>query len=347
MAAAEQKTATGEEKKVQMQYLDVSEIKAKELTVSDLEPGDVLLFRGNELLCRTTHWFDKSFTNHGALYVGRAEDFFPLTEEEKKAGLGSEQHILMEAVGKGLVMVPLAKSTSLVSDDLAVVRRLRTKIEAQKDDSKTPVPMNPVIETGRRYYLKKEQYAISHMVFLFVLLPARKLTEKSKFGRLVRTVTDMFFEGVLRIMHPCKEPMICSEFVFRCYNEAVPQIGDPYAISVFDVAPGSGESDAGLFGGIKKRTRAISGNVKAYLAETGETSHVCVKWRKGRKAKHIHHMHSHEATGRTLQGERHHVTEEELKDVLLGVSDFVTPGDLERCDDLVTVGILRWNKPNA
>ncbi|MCC3771515.1 hypothetical protein [Streptomyces sp. UNOC14_S4] len=172
-----------------------------------LKPGDVVLTRGTEAISRAICLMDGSEVSHAALAV--------------------DGDTLAEAVGEGLRTIPYARA--LEGHDLLVGRSLAA-----------PADMAPVLDVARRYLSGKISYAHQQVVLLAVLCVTRRVPLPLGGRRLVRTVLDQAAAAVNALAECGRQPMICSEFVYRCYHEARPSA--PYALRVDDGSDADGQS---------------------------------------------------------------------------------------------------------
>ncbi|RLV10445.1 hypothetical protein CTZ27_04415 [Streptomyces griseocarneus] len=172
-----------------------------------LKPGDVVLTRGTEAISRAICLMDASEVSHAALAV--------------------DGDTLAEAVGEGLRTIPYAKA--LDGHDLLVGRSLAA-----------PADMAPVLDVARRYLDGKISYAHQQIVLLAVLCVTRRVPLPLGGRRLVRTVLDQAAAAVNALAECGRQPMICSEFVYRCHYEARPSA--PYALRVDGGSDADGQS---------------------------------------------------------------------------------------------------------
>ncbi|OAR23298.1 hypothetical protein A8W25_27810 [Streptomyces sp. ERV7] len=164
---------------------------------SELRTGDVVLTRGTGHISRAICLLDGSEVSHAALAIG------PDT--------------LAEAVGEGLHTLTYAKA--LDEHDLVVGRTLTH-----------PADMAPVLDVAQRYLGSRHAYAHQQIVLLAVLALTRRIPLPPGGKHMVRAVLDRA-AGVLNTMaERGQQPMICSEFVYRCHTEARP--APPYALDL-------------------------------------------------------------------------------------------------------------------
>ncbi len=164
-----------------------------------LRVGDILLYKGDSLIAWLIQQLDGHNCNHAALYY--ADD------------------TIAEALGQGLTTQGVSKSFG--NDDVWVFRHKHH-----------PQPMSKVLNVAQGYLAKKERYAYEQLLLLAILSITRKPDFNPWFYRVVRTILDRAAWVLAQLTELGKEPMICSEFVFRCYEEALPAPYDQFYIEI-------------------------------------------------------------------------------------------------------------------
>ena len=118
-------------------------------------------------------------------------------------------------------------STSFTGCDWIEVRRIRD----------TTLEMNPVRCVAEKYLAAGNRYAYEQIMLLAVICLARKLDLGDPLVRSIAhramTAADSVIQGLTR---EGKQPMICSGFVFRCFDEARPELDDPYTLEIISQA---------------------------------------------------------------------------------------------------------------
>jgi hypothetical protein len=123
--------------------------------------------------------------------------------------------------GEGLVRKPFDESID--GCEWVAVRRLKTP----------PATMQPVLDKANAYLNQENRYASEQILLLAVICTTRNLDlSKPLVRRLAHWVIAKAAEMVRLMERDGKQPMICSEFVYRCYDEAVTGKPDPYRIEV-------------------------------------------------------------------------------------------------------------------
>jgi len=163
----------------------------------ELEPGDVFLYRGTGLVSRLIRLFDGSEYSHASIWDGRN---------------------VAEAIAAGVKSRELATSVGGTRVD---VFRFRSDSGHGLGDPECPA--QPVLDDIARFVSQGERYAYEQDLLLALLTTTRKLPFggwASGLGVLLRTVLDSAAEFLETIVAAGKQPMICSELVYRCYDEA-------------------------------------------------------------------------------------------------------------------------------
>ena len=174
----------------------------RDIPIAQLMPADVLLYRGTGLISDAIRLIDRSEVSHAGLFLGR---------------YGEKGRAVGEAIREGLIRRELAKS--LEHAEWVESRRLK----------KLPVSLDPVLQRAEYYLESGERYAYEQILLLAFLCITRELAGSSVLGRLVRETLDAAAAYLLRLFDAGRQPMICSEFVFRCYGEALPDSIDVLA----------------------------------------------------------------------------------------------------------------------
>ena len=174
----------------------------KTLPQTILVPGDVLLYRGRSWMSRAIRLFDGTSVSHAGLYL--------------------ETGTVAEATGDGVIRRPLA--TSVSTAEHVLVRRMEP----------APRSMKPVQARARVIVAEGHRYAYEQIILLAFLCLSRRLVPTGSLGRFVRTVLDTAAARVAGWFAGNVEPMICSEFVFRAYDEADP---DPRDVFTLEIVP--------------------------------------------------------------------------------------------------------------
>lgn len=178
------------------------------LEIADLQPGDVLLFKGDSLIARAIRLIDGGDFNHAALYLGEGS----MAESTGSFYVGDAE---------GVVRSPLQESVD--DAERTIVRRLKRHVQS----------MEPVLNKADDYLEQGGRYAYEQILLLVIICLTRKIIPTGIFSRLLRRIIDITAEYLLKkVIDGNKEAMICSEFVYRCYDEALPPHDDGYTLRI-------------------------------------------------------------------------------------------------------------------
>lgn len=172
------------------------------LNIDELAAGDVLLYRSDTWIARLIRLLDGTEVSHAGLYLGDG--------------------VVAEALIKGgLDTQPVADSVK--GSDWVAVRRLVP----------TPGIMTPVLNVAQMYLDQKNRYGYGQILLLAGICLIRKQDwDNWLLRRIARLAFNMSTTLLEQFHHEGKEPMICSEFVFRTYDEALPEPDDPYSLEI-------------------------------------------------------------------------------------------------------------------
>jgi hypothetical protein len=171
---------------------------------SQLQPGDVLLYHGTAMLSRMIRLFDGTEYSHAGIWTGTN---------------------VVEALGSGVVKHGL--KPSVAGSEYVHVYRFRDNAGNQLGSAGLPAQI--VISGADRFAATGNRYAYEQILLIALLASTRRITAPIPFfGRLIRTMLDSATDVLARIAAAGKEPLICSELVFRCYDEA----GAAYTINI-------------------------------------------------------------------------------------------------------------------
>jgi hypothetical protein len=190
------------------------------ITVKETVAGDVLLYHGNSLLSKLIRFFDGTVVNHAAICIGEGR--------------------LGEAQAKGLAQTDI--EGKIKKPEYIIVRRLKVATGT----------MQPVIDKAEYYLNVGNRYAFAQIVLLAFLGLSRKLQVNNYLTWLLRKILDEAADWITA--NGDKQPMICSEFVYRCYDEALPAEHDLYSLNI-EKLPTKGRT---------RKTRAMTEAVRRY-----------------------------------------------------------------------------------
>ncbi|HBW22080.1 MAG: hypothetical protein A2X28_01230 [Elusimicrobia bacterium GWA2_56_46] len=170
-----------------------------------LTAGDIILYHGDGWISKAIQFFDGTEMNHAAIFLGDGQ--------------------VGEAKAKGLDKSGF--QDSLAGAKYAVSRRLVSH----------PGSMRPVLAKAETYLAGRNRYAYEQIVLLALLGLTRNVPVNVYLKWLLRKILDD--AGEFLMLAGKRQPMICSEFVYRCYAEARRPPGNPYALDInpFPVRP--------------------------------------------------------------------------------------------------------------
>jgi hypothetical protein len=164
-----------------------------------LRPADVLLYKGTGWLARLIRFFDGTDFNHAGLCIGDGS--------------------VAEAQAPGVIRQGVEPS---------VAGRIKVLARRLKQD----VSLDPVVARGLQIVDEGHRYAFEQLLLLAFLGLTRKLKATPILRTLLRKALDRAAWVASGLIGAGKEPMICSEFVYRCYDEALPEASDVYSLEV-------------------------------------------------------------------------------------------------------------------
>lgn len=175
-----------------------------EITTNELLPGDILLYNGKKLVSRLIRCFDRSYVNHAAVFIG--------TDEET----GEPQ--VIEAVGEGVLNRSLKE---IFDHNCYIVVKRYEKVSRET---------GPVLDEAKRYFSEKRSYEFKAIVFLAIISLVERVHLNCLVAWSVSRTLEKYFSRYLEDTK--KQPVTCSELVYRCYNEALGAGGLDYSFLV-------------------------------------------------------------------------------------------------------------------
>lgn len=165
----------------------------------EIKPGDVLLFHGNGFVSWGIRKFDGTDVNHAAVAL--------------------DATTLGEAGGRGLQRTAIEK---------AVKSNKYMKVRRHGD-----AELVPVLDVATRYLDEGRPYAYQQIVLLALLASTRKIRLTGVAKRMLRTILDHGAAALNAFLdRDGNRSMICSEFVYRAFGEALADPADRYRILV-------------------------------------------------------------------------------------------------------------------
>jgi hypothetical protein len=173
------------------------------MNISDLRPGDVLLYNGQSHIGRLIQWLDGTQASHVGIYLGRG------------------------MVGEALMVGNAGINSNPVTTSIQGTNGVQVKRHIN------PLDLSPVLEIAEAYIQQGNRYAYAEIILLAILLITKRLElEGTLLGRIAYRVLRDANEWINSTISAGKEPMICSEFVYRCYDEADPAENDRFSIEI-------------------------------------------------------------------------------------------------------------------
>lgn len=166
------------------------------VSLADLRPADVLMVRGTTTLSRLIRQFDGGSYSHVALWDGAQ---------------------VIEAVREGVVARPAA--TSFRRLDVVDVFRHVPVLGADDESGRMQAAVG---EAARAMAAQGQRYATEQLLLLAVLSLVRRADLPPQHRRLMRSVADRAAARLADLAEAGREPMICSELVYRAFAQAEP-----------------------------------------------------------------------------------------------------------------------------
>ncbi len=168
------------------------------LTAADLRPGDVLLYVKTRRFDDVVRLLDGGTYSHASIYNGTA---------------------VIEALPPGVIPRPL--ETSILHATVVDVFRLRFP-DGKTLGEEPGFPADPVVRAIAGFEADHDRYAYDALPLLTFLCLTRKIHLGEEPDALVREVLDLGAGAITGLLDAGREPMICSELVYRCYAQAGP-----------------------------------------------------------------------------------------------------------------------------
>lgn len=162
--------------------------------VRDLQAGDVLLFSAEEgsWISKAITWLTDAPVSHAAMTY----------------------QIPTKMIEETPPAVRVAEATMRFPGRTIHVMRLNKPI----DDFK------PVMDVAAQYLNGEAPYATNNLYLLGILLLYKKFTPSDTtqkvIMRILKRLTQRLLNAINQHKYPDKHPMVCSQFVFECYQEA-------------------------------------------------------------------------------------------------------------------------------
>ena len=272
-----------------------------------LQAGDVLLYHGTSLISDLIRLFDGGNYSHASIWNGKQ---------------------IVEALGQGITenSVPASTAGAKFVDVYRFVAQDREKL------GDTNYPAQPVLSRIAWYVANPQRYAYEEILLLAVLASTRQIPVVSwipGLNLIIRNVLDRAADLLARLAAGNKEPVICSELVYRCYAEADATGKYHLAIRGADTlaAARAAEVQAAILGS--------PGLAPAAILAVGPLSDPLLPEKQEFLARYAALKGKPPATMASIAAARAAGAA-----AAAAVADFVTPHDLERSPNLYQAGTL-------
>lgn len=174
------------------------------MDINDLKPGDVLLFSGEK-----------------GSYISEAIMFLTNAPVSHAALTYNPSSSIIEETPPAVQTNPAAK------------RFVDRKITVMRFDPPQP-DYEPVLTAATGYLNEQEPYAMANLYLVGMLLIYRKFTPDTLTQRIIINILKKITAGIITYYNqyktPGKLPMVCSQFVYQCYDDA----GAGYKLKIKD-----------------------------------------------------------------------------------------------------------------
>lgn len=270
----------------------------KKLTTRELRMGDVFLYNNISFVSRMIASIDGNQYSHASIYCHEGN--------------------VLEAIADGVVKRSIKESIK-DANYVNVFRFISSDGDGFIGDSEHPV--QPLIDSIRHYERDGARYAYEQ-IFLLTFLAATRRLQIPIVSWMLRNILDNAASILNQIADAGKEPMICSELVYRCFADA----GTKYRLTIrgadtiFVVPPNiytEPDGKAPRQDLTEEETDSANQLIEVFFAKYAAAKNKVVGQPRAE-------------TSRTVST---------LKKSL-AVADFVTPRDLKKCPNLKLIGRL-------
>jgi hypothetical protein len=212
------------------------------VSAADLLPADVILSYRPDWISRAIRFFDGSGYSHASLYVG--------------AGT------VVELLARGIVQQGL--EASRLGAERVLIRRLKANVPT----------LDPIVDRARQLAEQGQRYIHEPVISLAFLCLTRKVKATPVLRHLVRRVLEASAAAIGRCLEDGHEPVLSSELVYRCFQQAVPEAKDLYAIEI-NTLPGTSRGLAaapGHFPGFSRGRGVHADSLLAWRLSTSARS---------------------------------------------------------------------------
>jgi len=170
----------------------------EKINLRNIQPCDVLLCRGEGLFSDMIVLLDGGTYSHAALYAGKIDD----------------KHYVIQATDRGIVCDPIEKIQCETFVDVFRFNKDEHKLGEEN------YPYKPILDVGQAYVDAHVKYANDHLILLAILAVTRDIPLDSFSKKLLRDVLDHAADLIFKQLDKGVMPMVCSELVYRCFDEA-------------------------------------------------------------------------------------------------------------------------------
>lgn len=259
--------------------------------------GDVFLYCKTDIVADMIKAFDGSEYSHAGIYYDGG---------------------VLEAIDKGVKKRSIEES---IKNTKSVDVFRFTSLDGHETIGGASYPAQPLIDCIKKYEDIGERYAYEQIILLAFLATTRKVNVPIA-SWILRTFLDNAMSILSKIIAAGKEPMICSELVYRCFEGA----GDKYRLTI-------------------RGSDSIYLSLPNIPADDGkdERAHNPGEYGVDPESQLIEDFFANYAVA------RHRIDKERISEVSLSLSsvarsftvaDFVTPKDLKNSPNLQRVGTL-------
>ncbi len=267
----------------------------KEINLTNLQPCDVLLCRGEGLFSDMIVLLDGGTYSHAALYAGKIDG----------------KHYVIQATGRGIVCDPIQKIQCETFVDVFRFNKDEHKLGEEN------YPYKPILDVGQAYVESHVKYANDHLLLLAILGVTREIPLDSFSKKVLRKVLDNATDLIFKLLDKGIRPMVCSELVYRCFDEADGNEKYQLSISAFTLNELIRNSKEELVE-ISKVDNTLDENVDIELKESKER--FLEAYRKVKESENLH-----------------------MNSIADPVASCVSPKDFENSKDLIGVGRLSFD----
>lgn len=291
------------------------------IVIADLKEGDILLYHGTDSWMA---WFiqfvDGTPYNHASIYMGN-----------------------------GYTGEVLDNSGGLIKDKLNATGC--QYLLAVRFNTPAPIPpIAPVLGVADNYIKNGANYATAQAVLAGILCLTKRIPMSPSAEILIQTVLNLASSIINQITSSGKKSMICSEFTYRCYEEAGPNYGISLAAA----------DDESILGWIKQTSNTsvlsqladeifmipkiedVEKMIQTYVNEIKDDNKTVADLLKAQLGLvGTDHSELIKSTSRFLKAYQKLAPQLSVQNTNNQVNPhFVTPGDLFRASNLIPIGKL-------